>query len=119
MPVAMVPTAKDGNQCHFHLLGWILADVFYVKFNNGAQTIHLSCYNENWFSISGCGSSLKTSVVQRSASVPDEKFSDRTPPTSKKRPISERLGSNVNNVSSYAHHSNLKRADMEHSTIKP
>ena len=48
-------------------------------------------------------------VVQRSASVPDEKFSDRTPPTSKKRPISERLGSNVNNVSSYAHHSNLKR----------
>lgn len=48
-------------------------------------------------------------VVQRPASVPDERHSDQIPMTGRKRPVRERLGSNVDNTSSYDHQSNLKR----------
>lgn len=48
-------------------------------------------------------------VVQRPASVPDERHSDQIPLTGRKRPVRERLGSSVDNTSSYDHQNNLKR----------
>lgn len=48
-------------------------------------------------------------VVQRPASVPDERHSDQIPLSGRKRPVRERLGSSVDNTSSYDHQNNLKR----------
>lgn len=47
--------------------------------------------------------------MQRPASVPDERHSDHIPLTGRKRPVRERLGSNVDNTSSYDHQNNMKR----------
>uniref|UniRef100_A0A0C9RHA7 TSA: Wollemia nobilis Ref_Wollemi_Transcript_22304_1837 transcribed RNA sequence n=1 Tax=Wollemia nobilis TaxID=56998 RepID=A0A0C9RHA7_9CONI len=48
-------------------------------------------------------------VVKKPSSLPEETYTDRTSLTGRKRPVRERLGSNLENRSNFDHPNNLKR----------